>query len=97
MRVLPSVLHNAGVCRVHARQASAVFSHARGAILTGRQKTDRTPANYALHYVGGPPRTADGKAQLSGDYFDRFAKVMGEKVAPGRNDYVAILSNGTSS
>ncbi|MBU6179233.1 MAG: hypothetical protein KGR69_06185, partial [Verrucomicrobia bacterium] len=27
-------------------------------------------ANYALHYVGNPPRTADGKAQLSGDYFD---------------------------
>lgn len=53
-------------------------------------------ANYALHYVGNPPRTADGKAQLSGDYFDRFAKVMAEKVAPGREDYVAILSNGTS-
>lgn len=53
-------------------------------------------ANYALHYVGGPPRTADGKAQLSGDYFDRFAKVMAEMVAPGREDYVAILSNGTS-
>ncbi|MCB1206643.1 MAG: hypothetical protein KDN18_20460 [Verrucomicrobiae bacterium] len=53
-------------------------------------------ANYALHYVGNPPRTADGKPQLSGDYFDRFAKVMAEKVAPGRDDYVAILSNGTS-
>jgi hypothetical protein len=53
-------------------------------------------ANYALHYVGSPPRTADGKAQLSGDYFDRFAKVMAERVAPGRKDYVAILSNGTS-
>jgi neutral ceramidase len=53
-------------------------------------------ANYALHYVGGPPRTAAGKAQLSGDYFDRFAKVMSTLVAPGREDYVAILSNGTS-
>jgi neutral ceramidase len=53
-------------------------------------------ANYALHYVGNPPRSADGKAQLSGDYFDRFAKVMAEKVAPGRKDYIAILSNGTS-
>jgi neutral ceramidase len=53
-------------------------------------------ANYALHYVGNPPRSADGKAQLSGDYFDRFAKVMAEKVAPGCEDYVAILSNGTS-
>mgnify|MGYP001240552859 CR=1 FL=1 len=52
--------------------------------------------NYALHYVGNPPRAADGKAQLSGDYFDRFARVMAEKVAPGRSDYVAILSNGTS-
>lgn len=53
-------------------------------------------ANYALHYVGGPPRTAAGKAQLSGDYFDRFATIMAAKVAPGRADYVAILSNGTS-
>ncbi len=53
-------------------------------------------ANYALHYVGGPPRTAAGKAQLSGDYFDRFANIMGAMVAPGREDYVAILSNGTS-
>ncbi len=53
-------------------------------------------ANYSLHYVGNPPRTADGKGQLSGDYFDRFAKIMAEMVAPGREDYVAILSNGTS-
>jgi hypothetical protein len=53
-------------------------------------------ANYALHYVGNPPRNAAGKPQLSGDYFDRFAGIMAEKVAPGRDDYVAILSNGTS-
>lgn len=62
----------------------------------GEKKPIGLLANYALHYVGNPPRTADGKAQLSGDYFDRFAKVMAEKVAPGREDYVAILSNGTS-
>ena len=53
-------------------------------------------ANYSLHYVGNPPRTADGKAQLSGDYFARFADIMAEKVAPGDDSYVAILSNGTS-
>jgi len=53
-------------------------------------------ANYSLHYVGNPPRTADGKGQLSGDYFARFAGIMAEKVAPGDDGYVAILSNGTS-
>lgn len=53
-------------------------------------------ANYALHYVGNPPRDSTGGRQLSGDYFDRFARIMAEKVAPGRDDYVAILSNGTS-
>lgn len=63
-------------------------------------KGDKKPigllANYTLHYVGNPPRTADGKTQLSGDYFDRFARIMAEKVAPGDESYVAILSNGTS-
>lgn len=53
-------------------------------------------ANYSLHYVGSPPRTADGKGQFSGDYFARFADIMAEKVAPGDDSYVAILSNGTS-
>lgn len=53
-------------------------------------------ANYTLHYVGNPPRNAEGKPQLSGDYFARFAGIMGEKVAPGSDNYVAILSNGTS-
>lgn len=53
-------------------------------------------ANYTLHYVGNPPLTADGKRQLSGDYFARFADIMAEKVAPGDEAYVAILSNGTS-
>ena len=53
-------------------------------------------ANYTLHYVGNPPRTKDGKGQLSGDYFARFADIMAEKVAPGDDSYVAILSNGTS-
>ncbi len=63
-------------------------------------KGDKKPigllANYTLHYVGSPPLTADGKRQLSGDYFDRFARIMAEKVAPGDDRYVAILSNGTS-
>lgn len=53
-------------------------------------------ANYSLHYVGNPPPDSQGKPQFSGDYFDRFAGIMAEKVAPGRDDYVAILSNGTS-
>ena len=53
-------------------------------------------ANYSLHYVGNPPRNSEGKPQLSGDYFARFADIMSEKVAPGRDDYVAIMSNGTS-
>ena len=53
-------------------------------------------ANYCLHYVGNPPRSAEGKSQLSGDYFARFAEIMAEKVAPGNTDYVAILSNGAS-
>ena len=53
-------------------------------------------ANYSLHYVGNPPRTKDGKPQLSGDYFARFADIMAEKVAPTQDDFVAILSNGTS-
>ena len=61
---------------------------------------DKTPiallANYSLHYVGNPPRNDEGKAQLSGDYFARFAEIMAEKVAPGDDSYVAILSNGTS-
>lgn len=53
-------------------------------------------SNYCLHYVGNPPRTAEGKPQLSGDYFARFADIMAEKIAPGRDDYVAIMSNGAS-
>lgn len=53
-------------------------------------------ANYALHYVGNPPRSAEGRPQLSGDYFARFADIMAEKVAPGDDSYVAILSNGAS-
>ncbi len=53
-------------------------------------------ANYTLHYVGNPPRREDGKPQLSGDYFARFADIMAQKMAPGDPTYVAILSNGTS-
>ncbi|MCH1408759.1 MAG: hypothetical protein L7V87_06990, partial [Verrucomicrobiales bacterium] len=53
-------------------------------------------ANYTLHYVGNPPRSAEGKRQLSGDYFARFSDIMARKVAPSDENYVAILSNGTS-
>ncbi|MEX2577824.1 MAG: hypothetical protein WD342_02105 [Verrucomicrobiales bacterium] len=53
-------------------------------------------SNYALHYVGNPARTADGKGQLSGDYFARFAEILGGMIAPERDDFVAILSNGAS-
>ncbi|HRQ90401.1 MAG TPA: hypothetical protein PLA50_16515, partial [Bacteroidia bacterium] len=53
-------------------------------------------ANYALHYVGSPPLSTAGSAQLSGDYFDRFARAFAGLAAPGREDFVAILSNGTS-
>ncbi len=53
-------------------------------------------ANYALHYVGNPPRSASGAAQLSGDYFDRFARIFAEMAAPGREDFMAMLSNGAS-
>lgn len=53
-------------------------------------------ANYSLHYVGNPPRSVEGRPQLSGDYFARFADIMAEKVAPGDSGYVAILSNGAS-
>lgn len=53
-------------------------------------------ANYTLHYVGNPPRSAEGKRQLSGDYFARFSDIMAGKVAPSDENYVAILSNGTS-
>ncbi len=53
-------------------------------------------SNYCLHYVGSPPLNSTGKAQLSGDYFARFADIMAEKVAPGNPDFVAVMSNGTS-
>ncbi|MDF1814968.1 MAG: hypothetical protein P1V20_22380 [Verrucomicrobiales bacterium] len=63
-------------------------------------KEDKKPiallANYSLHYVGNPPRNSEGKSQFSGDYFAAFAEIMAEKVAQGRDDYVAVLSNGTS-
>lgn len=61
---------------------------------------EKTPiavfANYALHYVGNTPRSAAGRPQLSGDYFARFADLMAEKIAPGDDSFVAILSNGAS-
>lgn len=45
-------------------------------------------ANYSLHYVGGVP-------ELSADYFGMFAERIGQLVA-GDNEFVGILSNGTS-
>ena len=62
----------------------------------GEKKPIALLANYALHYVGNPPRSSEGKAQFSGDYFAAFAEIMAEKAAPGDGDYVAILSNGAS-
>lgn len=53
-------------------------------------------ANYALHYVGNPARDSNGGPQFSGDYFAAFAEIMAGKIAPERDDYVAVLSNGTS-
>jgi hypothetical protein len=47
-------------------------------------------ANYSLHYVGATPR-----ASISADYFGEFARLMPFRVG-GKDDFVAMLSNGTS-
>ena len=47
-------------------------------------------ANYALHYVGGSP-----KSQISADYFGEFARVFPSRVGNPAN-FVAMLSNGAS-
>ena len=47
-------------------------------------------ANYALHYVGGIPA-----GQVSADYFGEFARIVEERLG-AREDFVGILSNGTS-
>lgn len=48
-------------------------------------------ANYSLHYVGGVPRGG-----VSADYFGEFARIMSRQIGGGNNDFVAIMSNGTS-
>lgn len=63
------------------------------AVKNGRNKPMGLFANYALHYVGAVPNR-----NVSADYFGQFAELAKYKVG-GRNapdDYVAILSNGTS-
>ncbi|MCB1232504.1 MAG: neutral/alkaline non-lysosomal ceramidase N-terminal domain-containing protein [Verrucomicrobiae bacterium] len=47
-------------------------------------------ANYALHYVGNTG------SQMSADYFGEFARLMPFRLRNVSDDFVAILSNGTS-
>lgn len=47
-------------------------------------------ANYALHYVGGSP-----KSEISADYFGEFARVFPSRVG-SPSGFVAMLSNGAS-
>ena len=47
-------------------------------------------ANYSLHYVG-----ATG-GQMSADYFGEFARLMPYRLRRAEEDFVAMLSNGTS-
>ena len=46
-------------------------------------------ANFSMHYFSGHPGA-------SSDYYGRFAKAMAGRLAPGNDDFVAILSQGTS-
>lgn len=48
-------------------------------------------ANYSLHYVGGVPRGG-----VSADYFGVFAGMIEKRLGEGNQDFVAIMSNGTS-
>jgi hypothetical protein len=48
-------------------------------------------ANYSLHYVGGVPARS-----VSADYFGEFARIVAKRAAPSDDDFVAVLSNGTS-
>lgn len=48
-------------------------------------------ANYALHYVGNIP----GR-QVSADYFGEFARLLPVRLANESEEFLAILSNGTS-
>ncbi|MCX8037296.1 MAG: neutral/alkaline non-lysosomal ceramidase N-terminal domain-containing protein [Candidatus Sumerlaeia bacterium] len=47
-------------------------------------------ANYALHYVGNPPR-----GQISADYFGEFARLMPSRLRADAA-FVAMMSNGAS-
>ncbi len=47
-------------------------------------------ANYALHYVGNTG------SQMSADYFGEFARLMPFRLRSVSDDFVAMLSNGTS-
>ena len=46
-------------------------------------------ANFSMHYFSG-------HAGVSSDYFGRFAKEMGKRLAPDDSTFVAALSQGTS-
>lgn len=48
-------------------------------------------ANYSLHYVGGVPARS-----ASADYFGEFARVIAGRLAPKDEQFVAMLTNGTS-
>ena len=45
-------------------------------------------ANYSMHYFGA--------SAVSADYFGDFVRIISEKLAPGDDSFVAMLSNGTS-
>lgn len=47
-------------------------------------------ANYALHYVGNTG------AQMSADYFGEFARLMPVRLRSVSDNFVAMMSNGTS-
>ncbi len=47
-------------------------------------------ANYALHYVGNTG------SQMSADYFGEFARLMPHRLRGVSDDFVAMMSNGTS-
>lgn len=48
-------------------------------------------ANYALHYVGATP-----SEQVSADYFGEFARLMPIRLSNESEDFLAMMSNGTS-
>jgi hypothetical protein len=46
-------------------------------------------ANYAMHYFGTAP--------ISADYFGVFTRILTEQIAGGDESFVAMISNGTSA